>query len=148
MEPISRDDSVVAPNAGRAKNATRRKISITAAVVVVIAIGIAAVVSSGGDKSSRSGSLYDDAITTTCGRSTDGTNSIASVVWTSNLNTGIVRVRFNFTGTDGPTSPTGYAQTVNGNKVFSASYEFGAQSVKVEMYDLSNTLRRESAAQC
>jgi|GEM_PF-3696020 len=148
MEPISRDDSVVAPNAGRARKATRRKILIAAAVVIVIAIGIAAVPKSGGDNSARSGSLYDDAITTTCGRSTDGINSIARVVWTSSLNTGIVRVRFNFTGTDGPTSPDGYAETVNGKKVFSASYEFGAQSVTVDMYDSTNTIRRTTSANC
>lgn len=148
MEPISRDDSVAAGKSGRAKKATRRKILIAAAVVAVIAIGIAAVPKSGGDNSARSGSLYDDAITTTCGRSTDGINSIARVVWSSGLNTGIVRVRFNFTGTDGPTSPDGNAETVNGNKVFSASYEFGADSVKVEMYDSTNTIRRTSSANC
>lgn len=148
MEPISRDDSSAAGKSGRAKKATRRKILIAAAVVIVIAIGIAAVPKSGGDNSARSGSLYDDAITMACVRSSDGINSIARVVWTSSQNTGIVRVRFNFTGTDGPTSPDGRAVTVNGNKVFSASYEFGAQSVKVEMYDSTNTIRRESAALC
>ena len=148
MEPISRDDSGAPGKSGRSKKARRRKISIAAAVVVVLAIGTAAVVSNGGGSSSRSGSLYDDAITTTCDRSTDGINSIAKVVWTSSLNTGIVRVRFNFTGNDGPTSPDGNAVTVNGNKVFSASYDFGAKSVKVEMYDSTNTIRRESAAQC
>ncbi|CAB4791830.1 MAG: hypothetical protein F2894_05700 [Actinobacteria bacterium] len=149
MEPISRDDSPAAGKSGRAKKATRRKILIAAAVVIVIAIGIAAVPKSGGDNSARSGSLYDDAITTTCGLATWlSMDSKAKVVWTSSLNTGIASVRFNFTGTDGPTSPWGNAETVNGNKVFSASYEFGAKSVQVQMYTQAGQLVRTTSANC
>ena len=92
MEPISRDDSVVAANSGRAKKATRRKILIAAAVVVLIAIGIAAVPKSGGDNSARSGSFSSDTITTSCGPAGDLVGSIGRVKWTTGLNTDITRV--------------------------------------------------------
>ncbi|MEI8336529.1 MAG: hypothetical protein WCG37_06650 [Actinomycetes bacterium] len=158
MEPISRDDSVVAANSGRAKKATRRKISTAAAVVVVIAIGIAAVVSNVGGNSSRSGSLTSDAIATTCGPSNDpatqNVGSIGRVTWPVDSNTGIVSATFKFTGAQFDSTPalvatlSGVATTVGGKQVFSASTGFLTASVTVDLYTQAGQLVRTTSANC
>ena len=148
MEPISRDDSVAPGKSGRAKKATRRKISIAAAVVIVIAIGIAAVASSGGDKSSRSGSEYSDTITTSCRPTVDLVGSIGNVSWTVGQNTGIARVQFRFTDPEDPATFSGVGTTLSGKQAFSATYDLGAPSVTVDMYSDKNTLLRTTSANC
>jgi len=148
MEPMSRDDSVVAANSGRARKATRRKILIVAAVVIVIAIGIAAVPKSGGDNSARSGSFSSDTITTSCGPTGDLVGSIGRVKWTTGLNTDITRVQFRFIDPDGVATFSGVATTVDGNRVFYATYELGAQSVTVDLYASNNALLGTKSANC
>ncbi|AKL73933.1 hypothetical protein IMCC26256_111663 [Actinobacteria bacterium IMCC26256] len=148
MEPISRDDSPAAGKSGRAKKATRRKILIAAAVVIVIAIGIAAVPKSGGDNSARSGSYSSDTITASCGDSNDMVGSTGRVKWTVGLNTDIARVQFRFVDPDGVATFSGVATTLDGNRVFYATYELGAQSVNVDLYASNNALLGTKSAKC